>query len=93
MCCMDAEDFSSLPLAQYHEDNVLRELNKSAVGFRQRTPTPILSPKDSENRPNSLIRRLSPIGENSLSGASSENDETNRLKCIKVRGKLDNQGE
>ena len=28
MCLIDAEDYSDLPIRQYEEDNVLRELNK-----------------------------------------------------------------
>lgn len=35
MCLMDAEDYSDLPVRQYEEDNVLRELNKAFLAFRQ----------------------------------------------------------
>lgn len=51
---MDAEDYSKLPLAQWEEDNVLRELNKCLLAFQQ---SPMKS-KDSTRHE----RRLSPIG-------------------------------
>lgn len=35
MCLIDAEDYSDLPIRQYEEDNVLRELNKAFIGFQQ----------------------------------------------------------
>ena len=35
MCLIDAEDYSDLPIRQYEEDNVLRELNKCYLGFQQ----------------------------------------------------------
>ena len=35
MCLIDAEDYSDLPVRQYEEDNVLRELNKAFIGFQQ----------------------------------------------------------
>ncbi|XP_059350664.1 uncharacterized protein LOC130693764 isoform X3 [Daphnia carinata] len=38
MCLIDAEDYSDLPIRQYEEDNVLRELNKAYLGFRQHYP-------------------------------------------------------
>ncbi|XP_054271486.1 uncharacterized protein LOC128992101 [Macrosteles quadrilineatus] len=61
---MDAENYSKLPLSQYEEDNFLRELNKSLLGFRQRAAPP----------PPPTTRRLSPIGE-SFSSTPPENDE------------------
>lgn len=51
---MDAEDYSALPLGQWEEDNILRELNKSLLAFQQ---TPM---KGRENQKHE--RRLSPIG-------------------------------
>lgn len=39
MCLLDAEDYSDLPVRQYEEDNVLRELNKAYLGFRQPVPS------------------------------------------------------
>ncbi|CAH0406054.1 unnamed protein product [Chilo suppressalis] len=52
VCLMDAEDYSKLPLGQWEEDNVLREMNKCLLAFQQ---TPMKSPRHE--------RRLSPIGE------------------------------
>ncbi|CAK1548425.1 unnamed protein product [Leptosia nina] len=54
VCLMDAEDYSSLPLGQWEEDNILRELNKSLLAFQQ-SPT--------KSRDQKIERRLSPIGE------------------------------
>ncbi|XP_026670453.1 uncharacterized protein LOC108626129 isoform X2 [Ceratina calcarata] len=66
VCCIDPEDYSQLPLSQFEEDNILRELNKSLLGFRQRhlptSPTdPVKSEPDTDGAMGS--RRLSPIGE------------------------------
>ncbi|CAH0722734.1 unnamed protein product, partial [Brenthis ino] len=55
LCLMDAEDYSALPLGQWEEDNILRELNKSLLAFQQ---TPM---KGRDNQKHE--RRLSPIGE------------------------------
>lgn len=59
MCCMDAEDYSDLPLRQYEEDNILRELNKALIGF--------LQPE--------AARRLSPIGESFSSTPPEQQEE------------------
>lgn len=83
VCCIDAEDYSGLPLAQYEEDNVLRELKKSLLGFRQRRPAQ--SPTDAcTGRQDGELentgpgtRRLSPIGE-SFSSASPEIEDSAR---------------
>lgn len=32
---MDAEDYSDYPVNQFEEDNILRELNKCLLAFRQ----------------------------------------------------------
>jgi hypothetical protein len=63
---MDAENYAKLPLSQYEEDNFLRELNKSLLGFRQRYAPP----------PPPTARRLSPIGE-SFSSTPPETEEAN----------------
>ncbi|KAJ8734886.1 hypothetical protein PYW08_014136 [Mythimna loreyi] len=55
VCLMDAEDYSKLPLGQWEEDNVLRELNKCLLAFQQ---TPMKSREGTRHE-----RRLSPIGE------------------------------
>ncbi|CAH2068829.1 unnamed protein product, partial [Iphiclides podalirius] len=56
VCLMDAEDYSALPLGQWEEDNVLRELNKCLLAFQQ-------SPMKSRDGQQHQERRLSPIGE------------------------------
>ncbi|XP_026323757.1 uncharacterized protein LOC113233028 isoform X2 [Hyposmocoma kahamanoa] len=53
VCMMDAEDYSALPLGQFEEDNVLRELNKCLLAFQQ-------TPMKSRDNPRHE-RRLSPI--------------------------------
>ncbi|XP_026726214.1 uncharacterized protein LOC113492759 isoform X5 [Trichoplusia ni] len=55
VCLMDAEDYSKLPLGQWEEDNVLRELNKCLLAFQQ---TPMKTRDGTRHE-----RRLSPIGE------------------------------
>ncbi|XP_053600912.1 uncharacterized protein LOC128669814 isoform X1 [Plodia interpunctella] len=55
VCLMDAEDYSKMPLGQWEEDNVLRELNKCLLAFQQ-------TPMKSRDHPRHE-RRLSPIGE------------------------------
>lgn len=64
---MDPEDYNKLPISQYEEDNILRELNKLLLGFQQ---------KQLRNEPIQIKRapqqrRLSPIGE-SLSSTPPE---------------------
>ncbi|XP_043263876.1 uncharacterized protein LOC122404047 isoform X3 [Colletes gigas] len=66
VCCIDPEDYSRLPLSQFEEDNILREMNKSLLGFRQRrVPSSPTDPVRSELDPDGALssRRLSPIGE------------------------------
>ncbi|XP_074110651.1 uncharacterized protein LOC141534908 isoform X3 [Cotesia typhae] len=85
VCCMDAENYSNLPLRQFEEDNILREMNKSLLGFRQRhlpaSPTETVS-LDGAACPDGcpVTRRLSPIGE-SFSSASPE-VETSEDKIV-----------
>lgn len=58
ICCVDADDYKKLPLGQYEEDNILRELNKCLLAFQQ---------KPFQNNElftiHHRLRRLSPIGE------------------------------
>lgn len=63
VCCADAEDYSKLPITQYEEDNILRELNKCLLAFQQKQYKPT-----DNNTPQRTVqmhrpRRLSPIGE------------------------------
>lgn len=46
---MDAENYSGYPDSQFEEDNVLRELNKCLLAFRQNTTCPILSKATQRN--------------------------------------------
>ncbi|XP_012272786.1 uncharacterized protein LOC105695623 isoform X2 [Orussus abietinus] len=94
-CCIDPENYSSLPLSQFEEDNILREMNKSLLGFRQRripsSPTdPVKSELDLETGPGA--RRLSPIGE-SFSGTPPEVDTEERDNAVNTvdvqAGKVD----
>lgn len=61
LCCIDAEDFTTLPIGQFEEDNILRELNKCLLAYQQKQA------KTKETSPPFNIqpkqRRLSPIGE------------------------------
>ena len=66
VCCMDAESYLRLPVSQFEEDNVLRELNKALLAFRQQAQPQPRQP---------IARRLSPIGE-SFSSTPPEGDAT-----------------
>ncbi|KYN32482.1 Poly(ADP-ribose) glycohydrolase [Trachymyrmex septentrionalis] len=107
VCCIDPEDYSRLPLTQYEEDNILREMNKSLLGFRQRhvpsSPTdPIKSELEAEIGLGS--RRLSPIGESFSSTppemegedkvfATSNNSKTDKQVLCDERHRLENTTE
>lgn len=70
---MDPEDYKKLPISQYEEDNILRELNKLLLGFQQkqlRNNEPIDIPRASTQR------RLSPIGESVSSTPPELNNKT-----------------
>lgn len=80
VCCMDAENYSRLPLSQYEEDNVLRELNKALLGFRQRAAQGGPGFKPGAHQPKA--RRLSPIGESfSSTPPETENQENKDPKA------------
>lgn len=61
VCCIDADDYTKLPIGQYEEDNILRELNKCLLGYQQKHP----KTDDNQNAQSmhNHRRRLSPIGE------------------------------
>lgn len=40
---MDAENYSDYPVNQFEEDNVLRELNKCLLAFRQNTTCSVMT--------------------------------------------------
>jgi len=80
VCCIDPEDYSRLPLTQFEEDNILREMNKSLLGFRQRYVSnsvidPIKANLEMETDLSSC--RLSPIGESFNSTPSETENEDN----------------
>ncbi|KAJ8940164.1 hypothetical protein NQ318_019373 [Aromia moschata] len=71
VCCIDADDYTKLPIGQYEEDNILRELNKCLLGFQQKQS------KNNEDKTSPPLqvtynhrRRLSPIGESMGSNQS-----------------------
>uniref|UniRef100_A0A182NSQ7 poly(ADP-ribose) glycohydrolase n=1 Tax=Anopheles dirus TaxID=7168 RepID=A0A182NSQ7_9DIPT len=41
LCCIDAENYRALPSQQFEEDDILRELNKCLLAFRQNTTCPV----------------------------------------------------
>ncbi|XP_041762845.1 uncharacterized protein LOC121588685 isoform X1 [Anopheles merus] len=41
LCCIDAENYRALPSQQFEEDDILRELNKCLLAFRQNTSCPV----------------------------------------------------
>jgi hypothetical protein len=89
VCCIDPEDYSRLPLTQFEEDNILREMNKSLLGFRQRhvpgSPTdPIKSELEAEVGLGS--RRLSPIGE-SFSSTPPETEGDDKVFAMSNNSK------
>lgn len=43
---IDAENYSEYPISQFEEDNVLRELNKCLLAFRQKSKTSMLDSRD-----------------------------------------------
>lgn len=64
MICIDAENYQTLPIAQFEEDNTLRELNKCLLAFRQNTCAPMSSKLlKILSKSHSRGGRLSPIGE------------------------------
>lgn len=57
---IDAENYSEYPISQFEEDNVLRELNKCLLAFRQKSKTSILDSRDRRiaSKDNSVQRRF-----------------------------------
>ncbi|KOX67874.1 Poly(ADP-ribose) glycohydrolase [Melipona quadrifasciata] len=101
VCCIDPEDYSRLPLSQFEEDNILREMNKSLLGFRQRhVPSSPTDPVKSESDVDVTVgsRRLSPIGESFSSTPPetegddkmlSTNNDTKEAKSVSHEHKYD----
>lgn len=57
---IDAENYSDYPISQFEEDNVLRELNKCLLAFRQKSKTSILESRDRRiaSKDNAVQRRF-----------------------------------
>lgn len=75
---MDAEDYSSYPDSQFEEDNVLRELNKCLLAFRQNTTCPII-PKNAP-RINRRMNSLSSIDSSHESESVKDKERSNALR-------------
>lgn len=60
--CIDPENYSHFPNVQYEEDNILRELNKCLLAFRQNTTCKIINRYKRKDNNNERVR-LSPVGE------------------------------
>lgn len=65
---MDAENYTRLPSSQYEEDNILRELNKALLAFKQKHKILLHHFHTHQH----AHKRLSPIGE-SFSTTPTEN--------------------
>lgn len=72
---MDAEDYSNFPDSQFEEDNVLRELNKCLMAFRQNTTCPII-PKNAP-RINRRLNSLPSIDSNHESESVKDKERNN----------------
>lgn len=72
VCLMDAENYSTYPDSQFEEDNVLRELNKCLLAFRQNSTNPIVTNNGTTN-----MSRISSV--------SSSMDSSNELTTQKER--------
>ncbi|XP_011250788.1 uncharacterized protein LOC105247989 isoform X2 [Camponotus floridanus] len=94
VCCIDPEDYSRLPLTQFEEDNILREMNKSLLGFRQRhvpsSPTDPIKTDHLDAEVGLGSRRLSPIGE-SFSSTPPEAESEDKVFAASSNSKIDKQ--
>ncbi|KAJ8913560.1 hypothetical protein NQ315_017111 [Exocentrus adspersus] len=80
VCFMDADDYTKLPIGQYEEDNILRELNKCLLGFQQKHLKQ--GGNQEQHVPATTYthrRRLSPIGE---SIGSTQSDPPSTIPII-----------
>jgi hypothetical protein len=85
MCLIDAEDYSDLPIRQYEEDNVLRELNKAYLGFSQHYPLQAAEsqiPPQTKAQQEQLQQRLPPVGASRDSSPSSRSRQASTIICI-----------
>ena len=74
MCLIDAEDYSDLPVRQYEEDNVLRELNKAYLAFRQHYPETARTQQQQQAPVVQSKQRLPPVGASRDSMSSESSD-------------------
>lgn len=75
---MDAENYSEYPDSQFEEDNVLRELNKCLLAFRQNKTCPII-PKTNQ-RINRRINSMPSIESNHESESVIDKERNNAQK-------------
>lgn len=75
---MDAENYSEYPDSQFEEDNVLRELNKCLLAFRQNTTCPIISKTTQRN--NRPLNTMQSIESNHDSDSVIDKERNNAQK-------------
>ncbi|CAH0769324.1 unnamed protein product [Bemisia tabaci] len=95
ICLMDAENYTRLPLSQYEEDNVLRELNKALLGFRQKqqqTQQVLHNSRQHSVTIGATTKRLSPIGESFSSTPPPEPDLDLYSHSAKARRSFSKRG-
>nr|XP_018897264.1 PREDICTED: uncharacterized protein LOC109030650 isoform X1 [Bemisia tabaci] len=95
LCLMDAENYTRLPLSQYEEDNVLRELNKALLGFRQKqqqTQQVLHNSRQHSVTIGATTKRLSPIGESFSSTPPPEPDLDLYSHSAKARRSFSKRG-
>ncbi|XP_058115923.1 uncharacterized protein LOC131288508 [Anopheles ziemanni] len=81
VCCIDAENYRALPSQQFEEDDILRELNKCLLAFRQNTTCPVVGDtKGADKR----------TGAATASGAGLKLDQ---LETVSSKGRLSPIGE
>lgn len=80
---MDAENYSGYPDSQFEEDNVLRELNKCLLAFRQNTTCPILS--KAAQRTNIRINSIDSCNETESVKEKERNAQRRYIHSLNVR--------
>ncbi|XP_055326959.1 uncharacterized protein LOC129580499 isoform X2 [Sitodiplosis mosellana] len=84
VCLMDAENYCDYPDSQFEEDNVLRELNKCLLAFRQNTTCPII-PKTNQ-RINRRLNSMPSIESNHESDSVIDKDRNSAQKRLSPIG-------
>lgn len=80
---MDAENYSNYPEGQFEEDNVLRELNKCLLAFRQNSTCQIL-PKNPPQK-STMNRRLNSLSSVDSLATDSESISKERNNVVQRR--------